>query len=90
MHKLLIGNIKYIQIHLVLLVQSYVEDNGNLALVADPSTLRKDILQLDLPQARRRTQVTASLKEQARYDVEMWLVFLDQPVDHVSLAVRHD
>lgn len=51
-----------------MLMQSYVEGNGNLTLVADPNTLRKDILQLDLNQAHRRTQLTASLKEQVRCD----------------------
>lgn len=55
----------------MLLMQSSVEDNGNLTLVADPSTLRKDILQLDLTQAHRRTQVTASLKKQVRYDAKL-------------------
>ena len=51
-----------------MLLQSYVEDNGNLSLVADPNTLRKDILQLDLHAAHHRTQLTALMKKQVGYD----------------------
>lgn len=56
-----------------MLMQSCVEDNGNLTLVADPSTLRHDILQLDLVRAHRHTQLTALMKKQVRFDAALLL-----------------
>lgn len=56
-----------------MLTQSCVEDNGNLTLVANPNTLRRDILQLDLDRAHRRTQLTASMKKQVRFAAALLL-----------------
>ena len=77
-----------------MLLQSYVEDNGNLTLVADPNTLRKDILQLDLNQAHRQTQLTASLMKQVRSDVVLLIVVpavtCTPSGSQFSPAVSHD
>ena len=56
-----------------MLTQSRVEDNGNLTLVANPNTLRHDILQLDLDRAHHCTQLTASMKKQVRFAAALLL-----------------
>ena len=48
-------------------MQSHVEDNGNLLLVADQKTIRDEPLQLDLEAAHQRTQLSNSWREQVKY-----------------------
>ncbi|KAL3131939.1 hypothetical protein ABBQ38_007635 [Trebouxia sp. C0009 RCD-2024] len=38
---------------------SFVEDNGNVTLIADPKTLRNDLLRLDLDEAQHRQQLSS-------------------------------
>ncbi|KAL0041357.1 hypothetical protein WJX79_000663 [Trebouxia sp. C0005] len=44
--------------------KSHVEDSGNLLLVADPRTIRDELLQLDLEAAHQRTQLKNLWREQ--------------------------
>lgn len=48
-------------------MQSHVEDSGNLLLVADPKTIRDELLQLDLEAAHQRTQLKNLWRERVEY-----------------------
>lgn len=50
-----------------MVMQSHVEDSGNLLLVADPRTIRDELLQLDLEAAHQRTQLKNLWREQVEY-----------------------
>ena len=48
-------------------MQSHVEVNGDLLLVADQKTMRNHLLQLDLESAHQRTRLSNSWREQVKY-----------------------
>lgn len=66
-----------------MLVQSFVEDNGNVTLIADPKTLRNDLLRLDLDEAQHRQQLSSMWAQKVRSEVAMLLHSLHRMVDAV-------
>lgn len=67
-----------------MLVQSYVEHNGSVTLIADPKSLRKDLLRLDWGRARQLRQLSSFWAQEVRYQVALALPFLHLGTDALS------